>query len=80
MDKLKSVIRTLETLNAEFVSAQERVATMGKPWNFDGRSMFKRLSTFEQRVKNIMELFDTIIEFNRLEKIEIGGTKVNYLK
>ncbi|KAJ3051836.1 hypothetical protein HK097_007152 [Rhizophlyctis rosea] len=64
-----------ETLETEGKDEGEGEGKKRRGWNFDGKLVFGRLDRFLMRVGQILELFDTIIEFNRLEKIEIGGTK-----
>ncbi|XP_043280362.1 dynein beta chain, ciliary isoform X1 [Venturia canescens] len=43
------------------------------PWNFNPSAVFHRLDAFLKRLGDIEWLFDTVLEFSKLEKIEIGG-------
>lgn len=43
------------------------------PWNFNPSAVFHRLDAFLKRLADIEWLFDTVLEFSKLEKIEIGG-------
>jgi dynein heavy chain len=43
----------------------------------EGKVIFGRFDAFLAKCQEILNLFNTIIEFNKLEKIEIGGTKVS---
>ena len=43
------------------------------PWTFDPNAVFTRLNAFLRRLANIEWLFDTVLEFSKLEKIEVGG-------
>lgn len=45
------------------------------PWNFHPKMIFDRLLKFITRVEKIYDFFQTVIEFGRLEKVEIGGIK-----
>lgn len=42
-------------------------------WAFNSAAVFSRLDTFLQRLSDIKWLFLTVLEFSKLEKIEIGG-------
>lgn len=50
-------------------------AANAKPWALDQKLFFDRLDQFTARLNQLAHLFSTIIEFNRLEKIEMGGIK-----
>lgn len=43
------------------------------PWTFNPNSVFSRLNAFLKRLADIEWLFDTVLEFSKLEKIEMGG-------
>lgn len=43
------------------------------PWTFNSSAVFARLDAFLKRLADIEWLFDTVMEFSKLEKIEIGG-------
>lgn len=45
------------------------------PWNFNPIMVFERFTAFLERLDTIKWFFNTIMEFNKLEKIEIGGIK-----
>ncbi|KAJ3090810.1 hypothetical protein HK102_002597 [Quaeritorhiza haematococci] len=74
-DRIKVVLRVCEAFKQSYFECREESASFGQPWNFDSKLVFSRLDKFLVRVQQILELFDTIIEFNRLEKVEVGGTK-----
>ncbi|KNC98871.1 dynein beta chain, flagellar outer arm [Spizellomyces punctatus DAOM BR117] len=74
-ERLKVVIRVCDVFKQTYYEYKAQTAETKRPWNFDIKLVFARLDKFLGRVQQIVELFDTIIEFNRLEKIEIGGTK-----
>lgn len=38
-------------------------------------ALFVRLDSFLERCHDILHLTDTIVQFNKLERIELGGTK-----
>lgn len=43
------------------------------PWTFNSSAIFSRLDEFLKRLADIEWLFRTVLEFSKLEKIEIGG-------
>lgn len=43
------------------------------PWTFNPSVVFARLDAFLKRLSDIEWLFNTVMEFSKLEKIEIGG-------
>ncbi|KAJ8968779.1 hypothetical protein NQ317_016724 [Molorchus minor] len=45
------------------------------PWNFDLRIVFHRGNAFLERLETIQWFFNTVKEFNKLEKVVIGGIK-----
>ena len=44
-------------------------------WDFDPSLVFARYTTFLGRLATMEELFDTILEFSKLEKIDFTGIK-----
>jgi dynein heavy chain len=44
-------------------------------WKITTNALFVRLDAFSERCQDIMHLTSTIIQFSKLEKIEIGNTK-----
>lgn len=44
-------------------------------WKITTNALFVRLDSFSERCQDIMHLTSTIIQFNKLQKIEIGSTK-----
>lgn len=45
------------------------------PWTFHPNVVFERLNRFLDRLNTIQWFFKTVLEFQKLEKIEIGGMK-----
>ena len=49
----------------------------GKPpraWKFQNTVLFNRLDAFLERCHDVLDVLETVILFNRLERVEIGGT------
>ena len=45
------------------------------PWKIQNNALFMRLDSFLERCHDILDLTQTIVQFSKLAKIEIGGTK-----
>lgn len=45
------------------------------PWTFHPNVVFERMNKFLDRLNTIQWFFKTVLEFQKLEKIEIGGMK-----
>jgi len=45
------------------------------PWKIQNNALFMRLDNFLERCHDILDLTQTIVQFSKLAKIEIGGTK-----
>jgi hypothetical protein len=50
--------------------------TPDNPWKFQNSSLFWRLDTFMERCHDMMDMMSTCVQFNKLERVEIGNTKV----
>jgi dynein heavy chain len=44
-------------------------------WKITHNALFNRLDTFQERCHDVMHLTQTIIQFKKLENINIGNTK-----
>ncbi|KAI9221923.1 dynein heavy chain and region D6 of dynein motor-domain-containing protein [Blastocladiella britannica] len=75
MDKIRVTLKFTDTFRDVFAAYRTKVSESPRQWNFDAKTVFSRFERFSDRVRTIGELFETIIEFMRLEKIEVGGTK-----
>ena len=74
-ERLRVAVRVFNAFKSTYFEYKTMTSDSARPWNFDGKIIFKRLDAFQKRIEDILGLFDIIVEFNRLEKIEIGGTK-----
>ncbi len=45
------------------------------PWRFQNTTLFVRIDSFLERCHDILDLMQTILQFNKLDRVEIGGTK-----
>eukprot|EP01135_Chromosphaera_perkinsii_P002940 Nk52_evm51s230 gene=Nk52_evmTU51s230 len=73
--RIKGAIKALEELKQSFLSTKEKMSTSSeaKPWEFDHSQIFENVNRFQERLDVLEGLFLTVLEFNKLEKIEIGG-------
>ena len=65
--KFKDCFYTFKTLSKNSIS--------GQGWGLPMNALFNRLDSFLERCHDIMHISDTILQFNKLENIQIGGTK-----
>lgn len=49
------------------------------PFRCQNNALFMRLDSFLERCHDILDLTQTIVQFSKLAKIEVGGTKGNTL-
>jgi dynein heavy chain len=45
------------------------------PWRIQNNALFVRLDSFLERCHDVLDMVQTILQFGRLGKIEVGGTK-----
>ena len=45
------------------------------PWRIQNQALFARLDTFLERCKDVLELTEVVVQFKKLEKVEVGGIK-----
>jgi dynein heavy chain len=57
-----------------FKSLSKNSAT-NEGWSLHMNALFNRLDSFLERCHDIMHISDTILQFNKLENMKIGGTK-----
>lgn len=54
---------------------QSKNSTNGQGWGLPMNALFIRLDSFLERCHDILHITDTIVQFNKLAKVKIGGTK-----
>ena len=47
-----------------------------RPWRFKSGAVFERLDSFRARLHALQDMFQSVVAFGRLERIEIGGYQV----
>lgn len=51
-------------------------AAPDNPWRFSGSVLFRHLDVFRQRLADLLDICQTSVQFNKLDRVEIGGTQV----
>ncbi|CAH6779586.1 Dnah11 [Phodopus roborovskii] len=81
LEKVQEAIRILKTFQDSFFKSRKRLAsyftgsTERRPWDFQSQLVFGRFNKFLDRLIKIEEVFVTMLEFEKLERLEFGGTK-----
>ena len=77
VDLLMVTLRVCGVFKSTFFDAKAQSATdnPGNSWRVQNSAIFSRLDGFLERCHDIREFANTVVEFSKLAKIEIGGTK-----
>eukprot|EP00955_Chlamydomonas_euryale_P098697 365162-Chlamydomonas_euryale.AAC.21 len=77
VEKLRLQMRVLANFKQFYFEYREKskVEVPDRPWKFQNSSLFQRLDTFLERSHDMMNMMATCVQFNKLERVEIGGTK-----
>nr|XP_026486610.1 dynein beta chain, ciliary [Vanessa tameamea] len=78
--RIQLTIDILKNFRSTFEFFKERLPTYFVdraviPWTFHPNVVFERMNKFLDRLNTIQWFFKTVLEFQKLEKIEIGGMK-----
>jgi len=77
VESLKTALKVSVTFKSTYFDYKARASTEcpSNPWRFQNSALFARLDGFLERCHDVLDLMQTIVQFNKLEKIEVGGTK-----
>ena len=77
VELLKTALKVCVTFKSTYFDYKARASTEcpSNPWRFQNSALFARLDGFLERCHDVLDLMQTIVQFNKLEKIEVGGTK-----
>ncbi|KAH0627401.1 hypothetical protein JD844_003041 [Phrynosoma platyrhinos] len=81
LEQVQKALSTLRNFKEAFFKQRSKMATYFtstqevKPWDFQPQMVFSRFDKFLHRLENIEDIFITMLEFERLEKLEFGGIK-----
>ena len=77
IDKLNMIIDVCSTFKDMYGDYQTtaNAECPKNPWRIQNNVLFVRLDSFLERCHDILELTKTIIDFMKLERVEVGGSK-----
>jgi len=77
VDRVKQAIELCMKFQKDYMEYKNKanIECKDNPWRVQMPALFGRLDTFLERCSDMQDLVETILQFNRLDKIEIGGTK-----
>ncbi|XP_042345657.1 dynein axonemal heavy chain 11 [Plectropomus leopardus] len=72
---VKSVIKVFRCFRDSYQTRRERLANHVKhaPWDFPSAVIFARFNQFFNRMLQLEDLFEIMLDFQRMEKLEFGG-------
>ena len=77
VDALKLCLKVSVTFKSTYFDYKARVSTEcpSNPWRFQNSALFSRLDSFLERCHDVLDLMQTIVQFSKLERVEVGGSK-----
>eukprot|EP00762_Andalucia_godoyi_P000343 ANDGO_03199.mRNA.1 Dynein beta chain len=77
VERLKLTLKVCGSFKDCYFDYKTRVSNEipNNPWRIQHTALFSRLDNFLERCHDILDLLETVVQFSKLEKIEIGGTK-----
>ena len=77
VEQLKMTLKVCGTFKSTYFDykATANAECPTNPWEIQNNALFMRLDSFLERCHDILDLTQTIVQFSKLAKIEIGGTK-----
>ncbi|KAM5271528.1 dynein axonemal heavy chain 11 [Ctenodactylus gundi] len=82
LEKVQVASNILKTVKNCFFSYKKRLASfftgnpgIFRPWDFQSHLVFCRFDKFCDRLRKIEDVFVTMLEFEKLERLEFGGTR-----
>ncbi|XP_006154552.1 dynein heavy chain 11, axonemal [Tupaia chinensis] len=81
LEKVQVAINILKTFKDSFFNHRRKLSSYFtgnkelRPWDFQSHLVFCRFDQFLDRLMKIEDVFVTILEFEKLERLEFGGTR-----
>ncbi|KAM9352911.1 dynein axonemal heavy chain 11 [Symphorus nematophorus] len=77
LQMVRRVIKVFRCFRDSYQTQRERLANHVKhaPWDFPSAMIFARFNQFLDRVLQLEDLFEIMLDFQRMEKLEFGGLK-----
>lgn len=76
-EKLRTVQKVLTAFQAAYWTAQGK---SGGLWKLHRNAPFDRLDAFLARCEDVLQMKIAVLQFGRLERIEVGGTQASLLQ
>lgn len=77
VEMLSTTLKVVNAFKSTYFDykAKSNVECADKPWRIQNNALFLRLDQFLERCHDIKDFCSTIMQFSKLQRIEIGGTK-----
>ncbi|XP_071372237.1 dynein axonemal heavy chain 11 isoform X2 [Centroberyx affinis] len=77
LQRVKRVVRVFRCFRESYQTQREKLGRHMKnaPWDFPSAMVFTRFNLFLNRALQLEDLFEIMLDFQRLEKLEFGGLK-----
>ncbi|EQC33295.1 hypothetical protein SDRG_09276 [Saprolegnia diclina VS20] len=77
VEQLKTTLQVCSTFKSTYFDykATANAECPSNPWRIQNNALFVRLDSFLERCHDILDLTQTIVQFTKLSKMEVGGTK-----
>ncbi|XP_047455882.1 dynein axonemal heavy chain 11 [Mugil cephalus] len=77
LQMVKMVIKVFRCFKDSYQTQRERLASQVKhaPWDFPSAMIFSRFNQFFNRMLQLEDFFEMMLDFQRMEKLEFGGIK-----
>lgn len=77
-DKLRQALRLADAFSAAYAAARQRSAQLcpRNPWRFSAAAVLAEFDPFLERLRELQHIALTALLFQRLERVEIGGSRV----
>ncbi|XP_035799351.2 dynein axonemal heavy chain 11 [Amphiprion ocellaris] len=77
LQMVKRVIKVFTCFKDSYQNQREKLANQVKlpPWDFPSALIFSRFNQFFNRMLQLEDLFEIMLDFQRMEKLEFGGIK-----
>ncbi|KAM7420609.1 hypothetical protein PAMA_015032 [Pampus argenteus] len=77
LQMVKMAIKVFRCFRESYQTQRERLANHAKhaPWDFPSAMIFARFNQFLNRMLQLKDLFEIMLDYQRMEKLEFGGLK-----
>ena len=77
VERLMVTLKVCGTFKSVYFDYKSRAnaEVPNNPWRLQNTALFPRLDSFLERCHDLLDLCKTVVQFQRLERVEIGGNK-----